>query len=62
MQTRENRMFFCAAYHQDARNKAAHFIGVPRIEFSLMIPLGWLRVDAGMRARTRNPEPPARER
>jgi uncharacterized membrane protein YGL010W len=39
-------MSFYAAYHQDARNKATHFIGVPVIVFSLMIPLGWLRVDA----------------
>jgi uncharacterized membrane protein YGL010W len=40
-------MSFYAAYHQDARNKATHFVGVPMIVFSLMIPLGWLRVDAG---------------
>src|SRR5262245_59102259 len=40
-------MSFYAAYHQDARNKATHFVGVPVIVFSLMIPLGWLRVDAG---------------
>jgi uncharacterized membrane protein YGL010W len=38
-------MSFYAAYHQDARNKATHFIGVPMIVFSLMIPLGWLRAD-----------------
>ena len=35
-----------AAYHQDARNKATHFIGVPVIVLSLMIPLSWLRFDA----------------
>jgi uncharacterized membrane protein YGL010W len=40
-------MSFYAAYHQDARNKATHFVGVPVIVFSLMIPLGWLRVDLG---------------
>jgi uncharacterized membrane protein YGL010W len=40
-------MSFYAAYHQDARNKATHFVGVPVIVFSLMIPLGWLRMDAG---------------
>ena len=38
-------MSFYAAYHQDARNKATHFIGVPLIAFSLLIPLGWLRAD-----------------
>ena len=47
MKTLEDQMSFYAAYHQDARNKATHFIGVPLIVFSLMIPLGWLRVDAG---------------
>ena len=36
-----------AAYHQDARNKATHFVGVPVIVFSLLIPLGWLRMDLG---------------
>ena len=34
-----------AAYHQDARNKATHFIGVPVIVLSLMVPLSWLRTD-----------------
>jgi uncharacterized membrane protein YGL010W len=47
VKTLEDQMSFYAAYHQDARNKATHFIGVPLIVFSLMIPLGWLRVDAG---------------
>ena len=47
MKTLEDQMSFYAAYHQDARNKATHFIGVPMIVFSLMIPLGWLRVDVG---------------
>lgn len=47
MKTLADQMSFYAAYHQDARNKATHFVGVPVIVFSLMIPLGWLRVDAG---------------
>ena len=47
MKTLEDQMAFYAAYHQDARNKATHFDGVPLIVFSLMIPLGWLRADAG---------------
>lgn len=45
MKTLEDQMSFYAAYHQDARNKATHFVGVPLIAFSLMIPLGWLRAD-----------------
>ena len=47
MKTLEDQMSYYAAYHQDARNKATHFVGVPVIVFSLMIPLGWLRIDAG---------------
>ena len=47
MKTLEEQMSFYAAYHQDARNKATHFIGVPMIIVSLFIPLSWLRFDAG---------------
>ena len=47
VKTLEDQMSFYAAYHQDARNKATHFVGVPVIVFSLMIPLGWLRLEAG---------------
>jgi uncharacterized membrane protein YGL010W len=47
VKTLEDQMSFYAAYHQDARNKATHFVGVPVIVFSLMIPLGWLRADVG---------------
>jgi uncharacterized membrane protein YGL010W len=43
----EEQMATYAAYHQDARNKATHFVGVPVIVLSLFIPLAWLRVDVG---------------
>ncbi|MCX7962406.1 MAG: DUF962 domain-containing protein [Burkholderiales bacterium] len=43
MKTLAEQMGFYAAYHQDRRNKATHFVGVPTIVASLMIPLGWLR-------------------
>ena len=43
----EQQMATYAAYHQDARNKATHFIGVPVIVLSLFIPLAWLRIDLG---------------
>ena len=46
MQSLEQQMAFYAAYHQDARNKATHFVGVPVIMLSLFIPLAWLRVDS----------------
>ena len=45
MKTLEEQMSTYAAYHQDARNKATHFIGVPVIVLSLMIPLAWLRFE-----------------
>ena len=47
MKTLEEQMSIYAAYHQDGRNKATHFIGVPVIMLSLFIPLTWLRVDLG---------------
>lgn len=47
MKTLEEQMAFYAAYHQDRRNKATHFVGVPVIIASLMIPLGWLRWELG---------------
>src|SRR2546428_11449683 len=47
MKTLEEQMAFYAAYHQDARNKATHFIGVPAIMLSLFIPLPWLRFELG---------------
>jgi uncharacterized membrane protein YGL010W len=42
MKALEEQMSFYAAYHQDARNKATHFVGVPAIVLSLMVPLSWL--------------------
>jgi len=47
MRSIEEQMSTYAAYHQDPRNKATHFIGVPAIVLSLFIPLAWLRLDIG---------------
>lgn len=47
MKSLEDQMAFYAAYHQDARNKMTHFVGVPVIVLSLYIPLAWLRLDVG---------------
>jgi uncharacterized membrane protein YGL010W len=47
MKSLEEQMGFYAAYHQDPRNKATHFVGVPVIMLSLFIPLGWLRLELG---------------
>lgn len=32
-----------ASYHRDARNRATHFIGIPAIVFSLLVPLALVR-------------------
>jgi uncharacterized membrane protein YGL010W len=47
MTSLEDQMAIYAAYHQDARNKATHFVGVPVIVLSLFIPLAWLRFEVG---------------
>jgi uncharacterized membrane protein YGL010W len=47
MKNIEEQMSVYAAYHQDARNKATHFIGVPAIILSLFIPLAWIGFDVG---------------
>ena len=47
MKTLDEQMAVYAAYHQDARNKATHFLGVPAIMLALFIPLSWLRFEAG---------------
>ena len=47
MKTLEEQMSFYAAYHQDKRNKASHFFGVPMIIISLFIPLSWVKVMVG---------------
>jgi len=45
MKTLEDQMSVYAAYHQDARNKATHFVGVPVIVLALMVPLSWPRFE-----------------
>ena len=34
-----------ASYHRDARNRATHFIGIPAIVFSILLPLALVRAD-----------------
>jgi uncharacterized membrane protein YGL010W len=34
-----------ASYHRDERNRATHFIGIPAIVFSLLLPLALARSD-----------------
>jgi uncharacterized membrane protein YGL010W len=35
-----------ASYHRDPRNRATHFIGIPAIVFSILVPLALLRFDS----------------
>jgi uncharacterized membrane protein YGL010W len=37
-------MAFYAAYHRDRRNQLTHFVGVPAIAFSILIPMAWVHV------------------
>ncbi len=34
-----------AGYHRDERNRATHFIGIPAIVFSILVPLALVRSD-----------------
>ena len=38
-----------ASYHRDARNRATHFVGIPAIVFSILVPFALLR-DSGISA------------
>ena len=38
-----------ASYHRDERNRATHFIGIPAIVFSILVPLALLQ-DSGISA------------
>jgi len=39
------QMAFYQSYHRSAGCKATHFIGVPLVTFSILIPMGWLALD-----------------
>jgi uncharacterized membrane protein YGL010W len=41
----EHQIASYAAYHQDARNKATHFVGVPLITLAILVPLSWIQVE-----------------
>jgi uncharacterized membrane protein YGL010W len=34
-----------ASYHRDTRNRATHFIGIPAIVFSILVPLALVKID-----------------
>ena len=39
-----------ASYHRDERNRATHFIGIPAIVFSILVPLALARTAGGISA------------
>jgi uncharacterized membrane protein YGL010W len=41
----EEQIASYAAYHQDVRNKATHFVGVPLITLAILVPLSWIHTD-----------------
>ncbi len=43
----QRQMAMYASYHRDARNRATHFIGIPAIVFSILVPLAFVRFDIG---------------
>ena len=47
MKTLAQQMAVYNAYHQNGKNKATHFVGVPLIIFSLMIPMAWPSLSVG---------------
>jgi uncharacterized membrane protein YGL010W len=47
VKTLEQQMAVYAAYHRNPWNRLMHFIGVPVIIFSILIPMAWLRLPLG---------------
>ncbi len=47
MKSIADQMSFYEAYHKNPWNKATHFIGIPSIIFSILIPMGWISVEIG---------------
>ena len=45
MESLERQLAFYRSYHRTPGCKATHFIGVPLVTFSILIPMGWLSLD-----------------
>ena len=48
MKTLEEQMATYAAYHRNRWNKLSHFVGVPAIVFSILVPMAWIDFGAGL--------------
>ena len=47
MKSLEQQMAVYTAYHRTRWNRLTHFVGVPVIIFSILIPMAWLRLPLG---------------
>jgi uncharacterized membrane protein YGL010W len=47
MKSLEQQMAVYTAYHRNPWNRLTHFVGVPVIIFSILIPMAWLRLPVG---------------
>ena len=48
MKTLDQQIAIYAAYHRNRWNRLTHFIGVPAIIFSILIPMCWVPVGDGL--------------
>jgi uncharacterized membrane protein YGL010W len=48
MKTLDQQMAVYAAYHRNPWNRLTHFIGVPAIIFSILIPMCWVPIGDGL--------------
>jgi uncharacterized membrane protein YGL010W len=48
MKTLDQQMAVYAAYHRNRWNRLTHFIGVPAIIFSILIPMCWVPIGDGL--------------
>lgn len=48
MRTLDQQMAIYAAYHRNRWNRLTHFIGVPAIIFSILIPMCWVPLGDGL--------------
>lgn len=44
MKTLADQLAFYQSYHGTAGCKATHFVGVPLVTFSILIPMGWMSI------------------
>jgi uncharacterized membrane protein YGL010W len=44
MKSLQEQIASYAAYHRDPRNTLTHFVGVPLVTFSILVPMGWFRL------------------